>query len=144
MGDLGSIFGGWFAGILLKRHFSVLAARQITMYGGAVLCLASLAVFFVPTVADALAVIGIVLFGHTCLSANMFAAATDMFPDEAVGRVTGLHGLCGGLSGLLFPLLTGFLVDHFSYAPVFALAAVMPLAGVVALFAISRGLKPVL
>jgi ACS family hexuronate transporter-like MFS transporter len=67
-----------------------------------------------------------------------------MFPDQAVGRATGLHGICGGLSGLLFPLLTGFLVDRFSYSPVFALAAVMPLAGTIALFVISDGLKPVL
>jgi ACS family hexuronate transporter-like MFS transporter len=143
LGDIGSISGGWVAGLLLKRHFSVKNARQITMYAGAVLCLGSFAVSFAPTAAHALAVIGIVMFGHTFLSANMFASVTDMFPDEEVGRATGLHGICGGLSGFLFPLLTGFLVDHFSYAPVFALAAVMPLAGVVALFVISRGLRPV-
>ncbi len=143
MGDLGSISGGWAAALLLKRNFSVKRARQITMYFGAILCLASFAVFFVPTVSQALAIIGIVLFGHTFLSANMFAAVTDMFPDESVGRATGLHGICGGLSGLLFPLLTGFLVDRFSYSPVFASAAVMPLAGTVALFVVSRGLRPI-
>jgi ACS family hexuronate transporter-like MFS transporter len=143
MGDLGSISGGWAAALLLKRNFSPNRARQITMYSGATLCLASFAVYFVPSIADALGVIGIVLFGHTFLSANMFAAVTDMFPDEAVGRATGLHGICGGLSGLLFPLLTGFLVDHFSYSPVFALAAVMPLAGTIALFTVSKGLRPI-
>jgi MFS transporter, ACS family, hexuronate transporter len=142
MGDIGSICGGWIAGVLLKRNYSAKQARQITMYAGGILCLGSFAVYFVPTVPEALGVIGVVLFGHTFLSANMFAAVTDMFPDEAVGRATGLHGICGGLSGLLFPLLTGFLVDHFSYSPVFALAAVMPLAGAVALFVISKGLRP--
>jgi ACS family hexuronate transporter-like MFS transporter len=119
------------------------AARQITMYGGAILCLGSFAVYSAPSAGAALAVIGMVLFGHTFVSANMFAAVPDMFPDELVGRVTGLHGVCGGLSGLLFPLLTGFLVDHFSYAPVFALAAVMPIAGVAALFIVSKGLRPI-
>jgi MFS transporter, ACS family, hexuronate transporter len=143
MGDLGSISGGWAAGVLLRRNFQLKHARQITMYLGAILCLASFAVYFVPALWEALGVIGVVLFGHTFLSANMFAAVTDMFPDEAVGRVTGLHGLCGGLSGLLFPLLTGFLVDHFSYSPAFALAAVMPLAGTFGLFAISDGLRPI-
>ena len=143
LGDIGSISGGWAAGLLLKRHFSLKSARQITMYAGAILCLGSFAVSFVPTAAQALAVIGMVMFGHTFLSANMFASVTDMFPDDEVGRATGLHGICGGLSGFLFPLLTGFLVDHFSYAPAFALAAIMPLAGVMALFAISQGLRPV-
>ncbi len=143
MGDLGSISGGWVAGLLLKRGFSLKHAREITMYFGALLCLGSFAVYFVPSVGQALAVIGVVLFGHTFLSANMFAAVPDMFPDQAVGRATGLHGICGGLSGLLFPLLTGFLVDHFSYSPVFALAAIMPLAGTIGLFAISGGLRPI-
>lgn len=143
MGDLGSISGGWAAAQMIHRRFSVKAARQWTMYSGALLCLASFAVYFVPGAALALGVIGIVLFGHTFVSANMFAAVPDMFPDRLVGRVTGLHGFCGGLSGLLFPLLTGFLVDRFSYAPVFALAAVMPLAGVFALFTLSRGLRPI-
>jgi MFS transporter, ACS family, hexuronate transporter len=39
---------------------------------------------------------------------------------------------------LLFPLLTGSLVDHASYTPVFLLVAFMPLAGTVALFAVGR------
>ena len=143
MGDFGSLSGGWISGLLIKRSYSVNAARQFTMYAGGVLCLTSFAVYFAPSAAICLGVIGIVLFGHTFLSANMFAAVPDMFPDGAVARVTGLHGFCGGLSGFLFPLLTGFLIDRFSYAPVFALAAIMPLAGVVALFFISRGLKPV-
>lgn len=142
MGDVGSVAGGWVAGALLKRGLSAKVARQFTMYLGAILCLGSFAVYFVPSVPQALGVIGIVLFGHTFLSANMFAAVTDMFPDGAVGRATGLHGICGGISGLMFPLLTGFLVDHVSYSPVFALAAVMPLAGTIALFSISKGLRP--
>jgi ACS family hexuronate transporter-like MFS transporter len=144
MGDFGSLSGGWLSGSLIKRKYSISSARQITMYTGGVLCLTSFAVYFAPSAALCLGVIGIVLFGHTFLSANMFSAVPDMFPDSAVARVTGLHGLCGGLSGFLFPLLTGFLIDRFSYAPVFALAAIMPLAGVAALFTISRGLKPVL
>jgi nitrate/nitrite transporter NarK len=40
-------------------------------------------------------------------SANMYGAVTDLFPEHAVGRATGLTGVAGGLSGLLFPLLTG-------------------------------------
>lgn len=138
LGDIGSVSGGWAAGVLINRHLSVRVARQVTMYAGAILCLASVLVPIVPTAPQALGIIGLVLFGHTFLSANMFASVTDMFPDQAVGRVTGLHGLCGGLSGLLFPLLAGLLIDRVSYAPVFALAAAMPLAGTFALFALGR------
>jgi ACS family hexuronate transporter-like MFS transporter len=68
----------------------------------------------------------------------MFAAVTDLFPDQQVGRATGLTGIAGGLSGMLFPLLTGFLVDRISYGPVFALVAFMPLLGTIGLFAAGR------
>jgi ACS family hexuronate transporter-like MFS transporter len=44
---------------------------------------------------------------------------------------------------MVFPLLTGWLVDHFSYIPVFSLAAVMPMAGCVLLFTLVRTLRQV-
>jgi ACS family hexuronate transporter-like MFS transporter len=47
-------------------------------------------------------------------------------------------GIAGGLGGMLFPLLTGVLVDRISYTPVFLLVGLMPLAGTVALFAVGR------
>ena len=59
------------------------------------------------------------------LSANMYGAITDLFPDHTVARATGLTGVAGGLSGLLFPLLTGYLVDHVSYAPVFCMGTAL-------------------
>lgn len=135
-GDLGSIGGGWVAGRLIRAGVSVRVARAVTMGLGAGCCLFSLAVARAPSAGAALAWICVVLAGHTFLSANMFASISDLFPANAVGRVTALTGVAGGLSGMLFPLLTGFLVDRFSYLPVFSLAAVMPLAGTAALFSL--------
>ena len=142
-GDIGSVAGGWLAGRLIRRHYSVTNARRITMGIGAACCLVSFVVVGARTIPGALAGICLVLFGHTFLSANMFAAICDVFPTGAVGRVTALTGIAGGLSGMLFPLLTGVLVDHFSYLPVFSLAAVMPLAGCLLLFTAVRQLRQV-
>lgn len=137
-GDIGSMAGGWVAGRLLRAGVSLEATRKITMFLGAGFCLLSLAVAGAPDARMALVWICCVLFGHTFLSANMFAVISDMFPGNAVGRVTALTGIAGGVSGMLFPLLTGFLVDRFSYAPVFALAALMPALGCVVLFGLRR------
>ena len=142
-GDIGSIMGGWSAGRLMARGSSATRARQLTMGFGAACCLMSIAVAYSSTAFAALAFICVVLLGHTFLSANMFAAISDMFPPEAVGRVTALTGIAGGLSGFTFPLLTGTLVDHFSYTPVFLLVAVMPALGCLALFLTVRRLEPV-
>lgn len=140
-GDIGSITGGWMAGALIRRGVSVTNARRITMFLGAACCLLSFAVVQARSVPGAMVGICVVLLGHTFLSANMFASISDLFPNGAVGRVTALTGIAGGLSGMLFPLLTGVLVDRFSYVPVFSLAAVMPAAGCAVLFLSVRSLR---
>jgi nitrate/nitrite transporter NarK len=54
---------------------------------------------------------------------------SDLFSGDPLGKATGFIGVAGGLSGLHFPLLTRYLVDRFSYAPVFTMVAFMPLIG---------------
>jgi ACS family hexuronate transporter-like MFS transporter len=139
-GDIGSVAGGWVAGRLIQAGYPVRATRQITMGLGAAFCLLSLAVAASSSSFSAMAFICAVLFGHTFLSANMFAAISDVFPDHAVGRVTALTGIAGGISGFSFPILAGWLIDRISYVPVFTLAAVMPVLGCLVLFAVLRRL----
>jgi ACS family hexuronate transporter-like MFS transporter len=138
LGSGGGIAGGWAAGWLHKQGVSTHNIRRLTMYSSSALCLASCIVPFVASMSISLLVMSVAIFGHNFLSANMYGAITDLFPEAAVGRATGLSGVAGGLSGLLFPLLTGILVDRVSYTPVFLLAAAMPLMGTIALFALGK------
>ena len=138
LGDTGGVLGGWAAGWLQRNNFSAYTTRRITMYGSSTLCIISLFVPFLHNAIYALLAIGVAILAHNFLSANMFGAITDLFPGPQVGRATGLTGVAGGLSGLLFPLLTGALVDRISYRPVFLLIAFMPLVGTMALFLLGR------
>ena len=140
-GDAGSVGGGWLAGFLMRRGVTLDGARRITTGLGAACCLLSLAVAGVHTWQSAIALICVVLAGQSCFSANMYAVISDVFPSHAAGRVTALTGIGNGLSGILFPLLTGWLVDRFSYAPVFLLAAALPLAGWAALFMLTGKIR---
>jgi ACS family hexuronate transporter-like MFS transporter len=126
---------------LIRKGFSVDAARRITIFFGGACCLASIVVAYAQSAGVAIGFICLVLMGHTWLSANMFAVISDLFPNDAVGRVTGLTGVAGGLSGLLFPLLTGALVDAISYTPVFILAAIMPVLGGAVLFLLAGRIR---
>jgi ACS family hexuronate transporter-like MFS transporter len=129
-GDLGSIGGGLAAAWLLGKGMQVKSARRSTLLFGAALCLLSFLVPLTGSVAFAIALISLVLLGHTFLSANMFASVSDVFPNSAVARVTGLTGVANGVSGMIFPVLTGVIVDASGYLPVFFMAALMPLVGV--------------
>jgi ACS family hexuronate transporter-like MFS transporter len=138
LGSGGGIAGGWAAGWLHKRGVTTFNVRRITMFASSALCLASCIVPFVASIWVSLIVMSIAIFGHNFVSANMYGAITDLFPEAAVGRATGLSGVAGGLSGLLFPLLTGILVDRISYTPVFLLAAAMPITGTILLFVLGK------
>lgn len=111
------------------------------MWIGAICCAMSIGVAITPTAAIAIGFICLVMFGHTWLSANMFAAISDIYPEGAAGRMTALTGIAGGISGLLFPQLTGLLVEKFSYTPVFLIVAFMPAAGVLCLGTLARGFQ---
>jgi ACS family hexuronate transporter-like MFS transporter len=136
LGDLGGVAGGWCAGFLQRKGVSTYNVRRITMYSSALLCASSLLVPHLSSTPSAFWAIGIAVMADNFLSANMYGAVTDLFPEHLVGRATGLSGVAGGLSGLLFPLLTGVLVDRVSYAPVFYMVAFMPLVGATLLFVI--------
>ncbi len=138
MGDVGGVAGGWLGGVFLRRGVSVRNTRRILMYSSALLCAASLAVPFTHDIAPAMVLLCVAIAADNFLSAHMFAAVTDLFPEEQVGRAAGMMGIAAGLGGMLFPLLTGFLVDRISYAPVFLLVAVMPMVGTAALFTVGR------
>ena len=142
-GDVGSIGGGWITGRLIGSGLSISRARRLVMFAGAALCALSIVVVKAETPLIWWSAICLVYLGHYALSANMFAAISDLFPNNATARVTGLTGIAGGFSGWLFPIITGKIVDRFSFDPVFIVAALMPAAGVLALFLLSPKLERV-
>lgn len=139
LGGTGGIMGGWAAGWLLKKGVPTPRMRKITMYSSSSLCLASFAVPFVANLEISFLAMSIAIFGHYFVSANMYGAISDLFPQEEVGRATGLSGVASGLTGLLFPLLTGYLFDLHAYKTVFTIAALTPLGGTVVLFLLAGG-----
>lgn len=142
-GDVGSVGGGWITGVFIKAGFSVDRARKVVMFAGAALCALSIVVVKGNLPVIWWGAICLVYLGHYALSANMFAAITDFFPNNAAARVTALTGIAGGFSGWLFPILTGWLIDKVSFVPIFFIVALMPAAGVVVLFALGGKLKRV-
>ncbi len=71
----------------------------------------------------ALALITACMFGHSAWG-NITLPA-EVFPQRAVGTVTGLGGAVGGLAGVITQLSIGWVVGHLSFAPVFAACAMV-------------------
>ena len=57
----------------------------------------------------------------------MLAYPADVYPKNMVGSIWGLASMGSGFGGMIFALLTGVVIDRFSYLPVFIGFGLMPL-----------------
>ena len=74
----------------------------------------------------------------------LFATAQTLAGPQAIGRWFGIQNCLGNLAGMAAPLVTGIVVDrtgHFAFA--FLIAAVMAVAGIVALGVVVRRIEPI-
>ena len=56
--------------------------------------------------------IGIAGAAHQSWSANLFSVGSDLFPKKAVGTMTGINGMAGGISSFLINWISGYLFDY--------------------------------
>ena len=108
--SVGSIAGGWISSSLIKRGWSINAARKSTMLACA-LCVTP--VLYAPFSKSMWLVVGLVslaMAAHQGWSANMFTIASDMFPRSAVGSVVGIGATLGAIGGLLLQKAAGYIV----------------------------------
>jgi ACS family hexuronate transporter-like MFS transporter len=115
----------------MQTGWPLARARKFSMALGAAVLPIAIAAPFVPTAALAIAATCAITFGHGMWVANLQTIPTDLFQSSEVGTVTGFSGMGGAAGGALANLGTGYIVMHFSYAPVFLLAGLMhPLSAV--------------
>ena len=126
MADAGSIAGGWMAGWLMRRGWSVNGARK----GAMLLCaIAVVPVVFTSQVHSlwaAVALIGLAAAAHQGWSANLFTTTSDLYPSAAVASAVGLGGFAGAVAGALVSTAVGYLLQATgSYSLLFTLAGGM-------------------
>lgn len=141
---LGNVAGGWFSSLLIRRGATVDRARKTAFVLGGCLCLASLAVPFVPAEAPAFLLICLSTFAMGAITSNLIGLLGDLFAPGVLARLTGLTGLFEGLFNLLVTLATGMVVDRLGYMPVFLAAGLLPVLALGALFGLVRRVEPVL
>jgi len=107
-----SIAGGWVTGHLAKRGWSINRARKAGMLLFA-LCVVPIIAVTGASDWGAVLLIGLAGAAHQAFSANLFTTVSDSFPKQAVASVIGIGGMAGALGGMLFPIVTGMLLDSY-------------------------------
>jgi nitrate/nitrite transporter NarK len=122
---IGSVYGGSIPMTLIKKGMAVYKARMLAMFLIALAPLIVLSTQYFGNVSEfgkmaavlAVATICIGAAAHQAWSANLFTTVSDMFPKKAVGSVTGIGAMAGGLGGVLVQQLAGGLTDAFKENP---------------------------
>lgn len=128
--DAGNLIGGAVSSLMIRRGVSVDRARKTVLIISALMVPAGV-LMVVTAASDAIAIAGIsvIAFGFQSWIVNIHTLPSDCFPKQDVGSVFGIGGTAAGIASMLFTLLVGYVVDHFSYTPVFIMVGLMaPLA----------------
>jgi ACS family hexuronate transporter-like MFS transporter len=140
--DIGCLTGGAISGWLIRRGCPVLKARKIVMSVSAALMLSGIPAVLVESPAAAIALISLATFSYSNWAPNVLTLPADLFPKGVVASVSGLSGTGAALGGMLFTLIIGKVVDHFSYVPVFVAAGILPLIAASFILRMVKPLEP--
>jgi ACS family hexuronate transporter-like MFS transporter len=137
--DAGNLIGGACAAAMLSRGVSLAWTRRICITLFALLMTAAIPAVLTSNTFVSIALISTATFGYTGALANMLAMPADRFPKNAVGSVWGIASMGAGFGGMVFSLATGWVVDHYSYVPVFFGFGILPLIGAAIVWMLPEG-----
>jgi ACS family hexuronate transporter-like MFS transporter len=141
--DVGSIAGGWFSSSLIKRGWTVNAARKTAMLVCAICVVPVFAASNVSNLWAATLLIGLAASAHQGFSANLYTLVSDTAPRQMVSSIVGIGGMAGAIGGMFIAKLAGYVLEWTGqYQILFAIAAFVYLVNVLIIHVINPRLKP--
>lgn len=145
--DLGNFFGGWLSGHLIRRGWSLGAARKaVVVFGGAGTLL------LIPTIVTTRVGLITLLFGLAAFSYGSFTTIANVLPSdiyatESVASVSGLGGTGAGIGTIIAFELVGHFSDArqaaatHSFDPIMIVAGLVPFAGMILVLLLVRNTR---
>jgi MFS transporter, ACS family, hexuronate transporter len=145
--DLGNFFGGWLSGHLIRRGWSVGAARKsVVVFGGVG------ATLLIPTIVTTRLSTITLLFGLATFCYGSFTTIanvlpSDLYPSESVASVSGMSGTGAGMGTIIAFELVGHFSDAraaattHSFDPIMIVAGLVPLVGMILVLLLVRNTK---
>jgi ACS family hexuronate transporter-like MFS transporter len=145
--DLGNFFGGGMSGYLIKRGWSLGAARRaVIIFGGIGVTM------LIPTIFTANLYLMAFLFGLATFSYSAFSTManvlpSDLYRSDSVASVSGLSGTGAGLGTILAFKLIGYFSDSrqamagHSFDPIVIVAGLVPFAGMILVLLLVRNTR---
>jgi len=142
--DIGSFFAGYLSGRLVKRGWSLGAARKLPIvYGGIGMTLLIPTIFTTNLYAIA-ALFAIVTFTYAGFTTMANVLPSDLFDSKSVASVSGLGGTGAGIGTIVAFKLIGYFSDArqsagtHSFDPIVILAGLLPFVGMILVLLLLR------
>lgn len=139
--DCGNFFGGGCSSALIRRGWSVDAARKLVIVVSAIAMTFLIPAAYATSLGGLTICVAIATFAYAALSTMILNLPADIYPSESVASVSGLSGTGAGVGTVLATYLTGIVADRYSFRPVLIVASLIPLGAAVAILVLVRGVR---
>jgi ACS family hexuronate transporter-like MFS transporter len=136
--DCGNFAGGGISSALIKRGWSVGAARKLVIVVSAIAMTFLIPAAYSTSLGGLTLCVAIATFAYAALSTMILNLPADLYPSASVASVSGLSGTGAGIGTVLATYLTGIVADRYSFQPVLIVASLIPLVAAVAILMLVR------
>jgi len=126
--DIGFIAGGWLSGRLIKGGMSSRRARITVLTGTTLVRSFTFILAAKYSTPLLLVLVGIFVLSTTAWQVNLSVLLVDSYDPRVLATASGFTTSLGTFSTILFTSAVGWLVQHYSYRPVFVLLSVLSVA----------------
>jgi len=142
--DLGSFFGGGVSGYLIKRGWSLGAARKTLIIFGGVGMTMIIPTIFTTSVYWIAILFAVATFTYAGFTTMANVLPSDLYSSESVASVSGLSGTGAGIGTIVAFKLIGHFSDArqatgtHSFDPIVIIAGLVPFAGMILVLLLVR------
>ncbi|HVU35511.1 MAG TPA: MFS transporter [Opitutaceae bacterium] len=142
--SVGGVVAGWLPGVMLRRGWTLNAARKVSMLCCAVAVTPIFVAPHVPAIWLTVLIVGIAGSAHQGWSANQFSFASDTMPKHTISSLVGLGGFVAYFTGAVWAeIITETLNRTGTYSSIFAVASLMYVAALAVMHLLVPKIQPV-
>lgn len=145
--DLGNFFGGGVSGYLIRRGWSLGAARKALVVSGGFGVMLLIPTIFTVKLPLITLLFGVATFSYASFSTIANVLPTDLYTSESVASVSGMSGTGAGIGTIIAFKLIGHFSDArqaaatHSFDPIVIVAGLIPFLGMILVLLLVRNTR---
>ncbi|WP_338885484.1 MFS transporter [Xenorhabdus sp. TH1] len=125
---LGVLLSGWLADNMVRRGFSLGAARKTPIICGLIISACIMGANYTNNPIWIMVLMALAFFGNGFASIT-WSLVSSLAPMHLIGLIGGIFNFVGGLGGISVPLVIGYLAQRYGFSPALVYISVVTLIG---------------